>query len=65
METLNKFDLRQGATENFPYTADDFQLISAGAGSGLQKMTDEEEDSDDKMKEWQSCRMLILYKSNQ
>lgn len=51
LQTLSKFDLIKGATENFPYTEDDFQLISAGAGSGLQKMTDEEGDSDDKMKE--------------
>lgn len=51
METLNRFDLRQDAAENFPYTADDFQLISVGAGSGFHKITDDEEDSYDKMKE--------------
>lgn len=60
LETLNQFDLRQDAAANFPYTADNFQLISVGGGSGLHEITDEEADSGDKMKEWQSYRILIL-----
>lgn len=35
LQTLKLFDPRQDAAENFLYTADNFQLISVGAGSGL------------------------------
>lgn len=65
LETISQFDFRQDAAEKFPYTLDNFQLISVGAGWGLHKITNEEEDSDDKMKEQWSYRILVLCNSNQ